>query len=403
MFMFKRNLAMALATLRARRGRSLLTILGVVIAVAAVTMVISIGRGIQSSIATQASKYSGNVVTVRPAQIGEQTGLAGLSSSTARAAITSKDVENIEKIPSVKSAVPLTVIGSEARGDKSFDGVVFAVSTDLPEVLNQQLAYGAYFTSKEENNNLAVLGSNAADKLFDQKVPLGRGFTIRGQQYIVSGVLENFASTPFASNSNFNSAIFVSAASVKEEIIKDAPIYELLARVNDEQNMDKADAVITKALAKEHGSRDDFKVLSPDELGGEDTALFGLLTKFIVAAALITLLVSGVGIMNVMLVSVTERVHEIGVRKAVGATNKQILAQFITEAVTLSISGSLLGVIVAFSGIWLIDVFSNLSPVYDWKAALLACAAACGFGVLFGSLPAIKAARKDPITALRSE
>lgn len=401
--MLKRNIDMALSTMRTRRMRSLLTILGVVIAVASVTIVISVGRGIQGSITQQTNKYSQNVITVRPAQVGDESGLAALTAGTPRAAITNKDVSNIEKIESVKSVVPLTVVASEARGDRNFEGVIFAASNDLPEVLNQELAYGAFFTSREDNNNFAVLGADSAEKLFDQKVPLGRSFTIRNQSYIVSGVLDRYDSTPLASSTNFNNAVFVSQAAT-ETLSKDgAPIYELLARVDSNQNISKADNAITDVLARAHGSRSDFKVLSPAELSNESTGTFSLLTDFIVIAALITLLVSGIGIMNVMLVSVTERIHEIGVRKAVGATNRQILAQFMTEAATLSVVGSLVGAIVAFIVVWLLDVFTSLTPVYDWRAAGLACAVSCLFGIVFGSLPAIKAARKDPISALRAD
>lgn len=401
--MLKKNVGMALATMRARRMRSFLTILGVVIAVASVTIVIGVGRGIQSSVAEQTNKYSKNVITVRPAQLGENSGLAALSSSTPRAAITDTDVDNVDKIKDVSSAVPLKIVGSEAAGDSKYEGIVFAASSDLPEVLNQELAYGAFFTSREENNNFAVLGADAADKMFDQKVPLGRSFVVRGETYIVNGVLDRFASTPFASGANFNGAVFVSENASENLIKNGAPIYQLLVRVNDEDNIAKTDQAITKSLAKAHGSREDFKVLSPNELANESTGTFDLLTEFIIVAALITLLVSGIGIMNVMLVSVTERIHEIGVRKAVGATNRQILEQFMAEAATLSVVGSVVGVLLAFATMWLLDAFTTLAPVYDLQAAGLACAVSCFFGIVFGSLPAIKAARKDPIAALRAE
>lgn len=402
--LLKRNVGMALATMRNRRMRSFLTVLGVVIAVASVTIVVSVGRGIQTSVAEQTNEYSKNVITVRPAQIGDSVGsLTALSTATPRAAISAKDVENISNLPNVSSAVPLTIVGSEAQADDTFDGVVFAASSDLPEVLNQEIAYGAFYTSREETNNFAVLGADAADKLFDQRVPLGRSFEVRGQTYIVNGVLDKFASTPLASSTNFNGAIFISESAAESLTANGAPVYELLARVDDEKNIDKADKAITDVLSKAHGSRKDFDVLSPTELTNQSAGAFELLTQFIVVAAFITLLVSGIGIMNVMLVSVTERIHEIGVRKAVGATNRQILEQFMAEAATLSVVGSAIGALVAFVVVWLLDVFTSLTPTYDWRAAGIACAISCLFGIIFGSLPAIKAARKDPISALRAE
>ncbi len=401
--MVNKNIAMALNTMRASRSRSFLTMLGVIIAVAAVTCVVSIGNGIKSAVIEQTNQYSKNVLTIRPTQVGGGSSLSSLGETSATASLTTKDVNTISKVATVESSVPLTIVAGGAKGDNAFSGVVFAVSSDLPTVVNQELAFGAFFTSREENNNLAVLGSAAADKMFDQRVPLGRSFTVRGQQFIVAGVLSKFASTPFSGNANFNNAIFVSNSAIKSLTPNGAPVYEVLAKIDDDHSLKEADAAIDKALTKSHAGQHDFAVLTPAELAQTTTSSFDLLTELIVAAAVITLLVSGVGIMNVMLVSVTERIHEIGIRKAVGATNRQILNQFVTEAATLCVVGGIVGAIFAYAACIFLRLFTSLSPIYDWRAAILSCLAACGFGVLFGALPALKAARKDPIAALRNE
>ncbi|MDB5169839.1 MAG: putative Efflux transporter, permease protein [Candidatus Saccharibacteria bacterium] len=402
-FMLNKNIGMALHTMRSSRARSFLTMLGVIIAVAAVTSVVSIGNGIKSAVTEQTNQYSKNVLTIRPAQIGgTESSLATLTEANATASLTTKDVNTISKVPSVVDSVPLTIVAGSAQGDSSFNGVVFAVGGELSTVVNQELAFGAFFSSTD-SNNLAVLGATAADKMFDQRVPLGRSFTIRGQQFIVSGVLDKFASTPFTGSTNFNNAIFVPNAAVRSLAPNGAPVYEVLAKVDSDHSLTDADAAVAKALAKKHGGQHDFAVLTPAELAQATTSAFDLLTQLIVAAAIITLLVSGVGIMNVMLVSVTERIHEIGIRKAVGATNRQILNQFITEAAVLCVVGSILGAIFAFFVCLFLRIFTSLAPIYDWRAAGVACLAACGFGILFGALPALKAARKDPIAALRNE
>lgn len=402
--MITKNIAMALNTMRASRGRSFLTMLGVIIAVAAVTSVVSIGNGIKASVTKQTNQYSKNVITVRPEQIGgSESSLSSLTEASTAASLTSKDVTTISKVANVTNSVPLTIVGSAAEGDSAYKGVVFAVGSDLPTVVNQELAFGAFFTSKDSSGNLAVLGANAADKMFDQRVPLGRSFTIRGEQFIVAGVLTKFASTPFTGSTNFNNAIFVPESAAKVLAPNGAPVYEVLAKVNDDADLNDADHAIAGALAKAHRGQNDFSVLTPAELAQVTTSTFDLFTELILAAAIITLLVSGVGIMNVMLVSVTERIHEIGIRKAVGATNRQILNQFVTEAATLCVVGSVIGAAFAFVACLFLKVFSSLSPIYDWKVAALACVGASAFGVLFGALPALKAARKDPIAALRNE
>lgn len=400
--MIAKNVTMALNTMRASRGRSFLTMLGVIIAVAAITSIVSIGNGIKQTVMQQTNQYSKNVLTIRPSQVGGNEANF-VSGSTAVSALTSKDVDTISKVAHVSASVPLSVVAGGAKGDNPYTGVVFGVNTDLPTVVNQELAFGAYFTSRESSTNLAVLGATAADKMFDQRVPLGRSFTIRGQQFIVSGVLSKFASTPFSGNANFNNAIFISNAAANDLLPDGAPIYEVLAKVSDGQSIDSADTAISKALARSHGGQHDFAVLTPAELAQTSTSSFDLLTALTLAAAIITLLVSGVGIMNVMLVSVTERIHEIGIRKAVGATNRQILHQFVTEAATLCVVGSIIGAGVALIACVFIHLFTSITPQYDWRTAGLACLAAVAFGVLFGSLPALKAARKDPIAALRNE
>lgn len=399
-----RNIRLAFKTMRANRGRSALTMLGVIIAVASVTIVFSIGGGIKSALLRQAAQYEQNVITVRPAQIGTNTNaLSRLSSPTVSTALTVQDANDIAGIPQVRNSLPLTIVGAGAEADHRYDGIVFATSNELSRVINQDLDVGAFFTSRDNNSNLAVLGATAADRLFDQKVPLGRSFTIRGQQFIVSGVLSKFATTPFTSDVNFNDAIFVPNAAITTLTPGGAPIYEILAKVDDDtRHLGPTSQAIRKVLTQNHKSNDDFTVRTPDQLATDSTAGFDVLTQLVLVAAIITLLVSGIGIMNVMLVSVTERIHEIGIRKAVGATNRQILSQFLTEAATLCVVGSIIGVIVAFVVVFMFRTFStNVMPIYDWRMAGLACAVACGCGIVFGTLPAVKAARKDPINALR--
>ncbi len=402
--MVTKNIAMALNTMRASRSRTVLTMLGVIIAVAAITTMVSIGNGVKQDVVHRANQYSKDVVTVRPSSVTVgRHGLGAAADSAHLGQLTPKDVTAVSNLDHVTAAVPMSVIATHAEGDHAFDGVVVAAGTDVADVISQDLTYGAYFSSKQSNNNIAVLGANAADKMFDERAPLGRSFTVRGQQFVVGGVLSKFVDTPFVSETNFNDAIIVPAGIAPSVAPNGSSVFEILAKVDNHRNLDSTAQAITKTIAKTHSGQRDFVALTPDQLAAESTEGFGLLTALIVAAAIITLLVSGVGIMNVMLVSVTERIHEIGIRKAVGATNRQILTQFMTEAAVLSLFGSLIGAFVALCTCVLLHLFTSLTPQYDWRVAGLASVAACLFGMMFGSLPALKAARKDPIQALRSE
>lgn len=402
-FMITKNIAMAINTIRTSRGRSFLTMLGVIVAVASVTTVVSVGRGIQGTLSKQTTTYSKGVLTIRPAQVGGDTnGISALANTGATVTLSDKDADAITKIPNIDAVVPMQVVAGQATGDSSFKGPVFAVSSDLPEVINQQIAFGAFFTSREDSNSVAVLGSAAADQIFDQKVPLGRSFTINGQQFIVAGVLAPFASTPFATDANFNNSIFVPSSAAQTLSASGNSYYQILAHVHNNKDIDETSRAVTKALNKVHHGDSNLDVLTPEQLAKRGTSGFNLIEQFIIAAAIITMIVSGIGIMNVMLVSVTERIHEIGIRKAVGATNQQIMGQFVTEAAALCLIGSVWGAILALVIVGLMRAFTNLQPVYDWRTAGISCLVACLFGLLFGTVPAVKAARKDPITALRS-
>lgn len=398
------NVTAALKIMRSSRTRSLFTMLGVIIAVAAVTTVVSIGDGVKQSILLQANKSAKNVLTIRPASLSDTSdGLNKINGGGSIGVLTAEDLKTVAKQPHVTSAVSLSVAGNTAQGDYEYKGPVVSVDGDLPAVVNYSVAYGAFFADTDAANNVAVLGAKAASALYNANVPLGHGLTINGQEFIIGGILNSVPVAPLSGGFDANNTIFIPKSAAASVAPAGAVIYQILAKIDDAKNVEPTAKKMQSNLSKEHGGQEMIKVLTPSELATKQTVTLGLLAKLTVAAAAITLLVSGIGIMNVMLVSVSERMHEIGIRKAVGATNRQILGQFITEAVMLSVIGSILGVILAAFACFLLGVFTDLHPHFNWAAAGLSCLAACGLGILFGVIPAARAARKDPITALRSQ
>lgn len=396
----------AMAIMRANRGRSLLTMLGVIVGVASVVLVVGIGEGVKQQATEQINQYSQNVITVRPGQLsGSSSALGSLGSSgVVSGELTAGDVNTIGDLSDVTASVPLMVIAGDARGSHNYAGApIIGTSPYFLSAVDQSLQYGVFFTADDTDNNVAVLGSSAATRLFGNSVPLGRSFSLRGQQFVVRGVLDSFASTPLASSTDFNNAIFVPSGVADSLTGNRAPIYEILAKVDNSANVGPTAKQIQSSLLLSHGDSADFTVLKPGQtLNGTDN-LLSLLTDLIAGVAAISLLVGGIGIMNVMLVSVTERNHEIGIRKAVGATNRQILSQFMIEASTLSVVGCVIGILASFLVDLLLRVFTSLTPEISWRTALFATLASLLVGIIFGSLPALKAARKDPITALRNE
>jgi len=400
------NLRAAWKIMRRNRGRSFLTMLGVIIGVASVISVVSIGQGVKQQVTQQINHVGTDLLTVRAGQVATQQGsLSLLSGLRVSGTLSNKDTATVRQAASHAVVVPLSLIDGTAGYDEHgqyTQGQVVATTQDLPSILNQGIAYGTFFTSDDNTSNVAVLGQTAALKMFGTVVPLGQTFTIRGQPFTVSGIFNTFGSVPLANDIDFNKAIFIPAGA-GHQLKETAAPYEILVKPDRAANLDTTVSRVTSSLAHSHGDTQDFSVLrASDQLATTDRTL-SLLTQLIGGVAAISLLVGGIGIMNITLVSVTERMHEIGIRKAVGATNRQILNEFMSEAIVLSVTGGILGIIAAGIVDLVLRILTSLQPVIQWQIVLIAAGVSIVVGIIFGTAPALKAARKDPISALRNE
>jgi len=405
------NVKMALASVRSTKWRSLLTMLGIIIGIVSVVMVVGIGEGVKQEVAGELSQFGKDLITVRPGNVKDNHGrvisntdlLFGVNSISG---LTQNDLQTVQQSQDVRLAAPLSVIPGTLAGTNNRtlgDGLVIATNADLPGAINQKVDFGAFFSSDDNNNNVAVIGSSAATSLFDESVPLGRTFTFRGQQFIVRGIFNEFKSTPLSPVANFNNAIFIPYGTAQRLTNNSSQIYSIFTKPDKPENAAVAIHAISANLLRAHGNEHDFSVLNQQQSLDASSNVLGLITTMIAAIAGISLLVGGVGIMNIMLASVTERMHEIGVRKAIGATNRQILNQFVLEAAVLSIVGGVLGVIISIFGVLGMRTYTDLKPVISWQAVVVATLASLIIGIVFGAAPAIKAASKDPIEALRHE
>lgn len=410
--MTRGNVKTAIKSLRANRMRTFLTMLGVIVGVVSVVSVVSIGEGVKQQISHQIDTVGKDLIIVRPGDVGSKNdaGTASISKLfgglSVNGSLNAKDVAIIQKDTHVHAAVPLSVVGGSVTGtDSSAKGVtVLGAGPKLPEVLHANIAYGTYFANGEADvDSMAVLGTTAAAHMFDENVPLGRGLTIRGQNFITTGIFDALPSAPLESDVDFNNVVFISFATAQQLTHNNSPIYEILVRPKSPHDTSATIQSIDKALLAAHGGQRDFSVQTQQENLQSTSSVLNLLTALIGGVAAISLIVGGIGIMNIMLVSVTERMHEIGIRKAVGATNRQILQQFILESTLLSLAGGIVGIVICLLLELVLRLTTSLQPVVTWQISILALLVSVLVGAVFGSAPALKAARKDPIAALRNE
>ncbi|MDB5175204.1 MAG: hypothetical protein JWM81_62 [Candidatus Saccharibacteria bacterium] len=396
-------------SVRGAKWRNFWTMLGIIIGVSSVITVVGIGQGIKNQISGQINYLGKDLITIRPSSLrtgGDQSldtynVLSGLSIT---GSLQDKDVQAVSKAPGVRASAPLSAISTTVKSEKGQykKGLVIGTSASLPNLLNQPLEFGTFLDPDDPGARAAVLGKAAAEAMFESDVPLGFTFSINGQDFIVRGIFDQFKNTPLSDEANFNTAIFI-PYDVSQELTKNSgAIYEILAKPATSSPVDTTIASIKTQLNQTHGNQDNFTVLRQDENIAARSEVLDLLTRLITGVAAISLLVGGIGIMNVMLVSVTERMHEIGIRKAIGATNRQILSQFVIESALLSFVGGIIGVALAFIVNGLLRFFTNLRPDISWQIVLIASGVSLAVGIIFGSVPALKAARKDPIEALRT-
>jgi putative ABC transport system permease protein len=410
MILSQGHIKAGLDSVRGAKLRSFWTMLGVIIGVTSVITVVGIGEGVKQQIAGQIHQLGSNFITIRPAQL--QTGssssvnqsnlLSGLSIS---GPLTINDIATVETTPGVADSTPLTITGGTVRANYGVynKGFVIGTSDSLPSLLNQSLAFGSFFNSQNDGDNVAVLGENASNNMFNDSVPLGRSFLFHGRSFIVVGIFNEFTTSPLSQQANFNNAIFIPNAVAESLTNNTAPSYEILARPTVATQTAKVANDIRSRLNTSHGGQSGLEVLTGNQNIVANDSILELLTRLIAGVAAISLLVGGIGIMNVMLVSVAERTHEIGIRKAVGATNLQILSQFMIEATLLSLGGGIIGIALSFAIDAGLRLATSLEPSISWQIVVGATLITLLIGIIFGTVPAVKAARKHPIDALRSE
>ena len=406
--LFGEILAVALGALRANKLRSLLTMLGIVIGVGAVIAMIALGNGAQQQVNDRIKALGTTLLTVQPGQ--QRTG-GGFASEADRARLSLKDAAALEvRATNIAAVQPQMTRNFQVQfKNKNTNVRVLATSSNYLEVRNYKVEYGRMFTTAEDNmkERVAVLGPAVLTNLevTSPEAIIGEPIRIRGIQFIVVGVLASKGSgTGFG---NPDEQLLIPIQTGRYRIFGNDRLGEIGVLAKNEEGIPLAMADIQKILRREHKLRsnrpDDFQIRNQSDFLtnlAETTQVFTLLLAGIAA---VSLLVGGIGIMNIMLVSVTERTREIGVRKALGATRWNILFQFLIEAVVLCLLGGAIGVALGTGGAELLNRTFNWTTKVAPQSIGLAFGFSAAVGLVFGVWPARRAAKLDPILALRYE
>ncbi len=405
-----RNARMALQSIRVNKTRSFLTMLGIIIGVASVITAVSLGEGLRRQVANNIKTTGENLITIRPGKLVDRKPDGSIERVNYLAAIsanslTEQDVHVASKTPDVTAAVPLSIISAlpTTKEGRTHESIVVGTTPDFPETIKQKVSYGSFFSPSQSSRHVAIIGKTVAEQLFQQNVPIGQIMVLRGQEFVVTGVFDTFDSNIITNGNDLNNAVFIPYAIARTIAENNHNIYQILVKPADAGVTDQIAKEITQKLTENHGGQIDFTVLTQDETLALAGRTVSLATSFIAGIAAISLIVGGIGIMNIMFVSVTERTREIGVRKSLGATNRQIYSQFLIESSVVSLVGGILGVITALAANFILRVTTNLHPEATLPIIGIAVLVAAAIGIVFGTAPAIKAARKDPIESLRYE
>ena len=403
--MYKESFLMAWASLIANKMRSILTMLGIIIGVAAVIALVSIGNGVKQDIQNSISSLGSNLLMVMP---GAPRTPGVRPSAGSMKSLKVSDYEAISKLDGVKAASPMTN-GSYVviYQNKNWTTSVSGVSYNYLDVNNWPMKSGRFLSEKNVQNRerVAVVGKTVVKNLFGDEDPVGAEIRVKNIPFRIIGVLNSKGSG--AMGNDQDDMVIIPYTTAMERVEGVDYLRMIYVTGKDENGIDRLQSDIENLLRVRHGIKDtnldDFNIQNMNSIMETMEETTGTLTLFLGAVAAISLVVGGIGIMNIMLVSVTERTREIGVRKALGATYSVIVTQFLIEAVVISLMGGIIGIILGIGSSKLIGMASGMSTVISVPTIVMSFAFSMAIGLIFGIYPARKAAKLNPIDALHYE
>lgn len=394
-------------SMKSNRLRSLLTMLGITIGVASITTILSLGAGASTIVSSQVDALGGNIAVIRPGKSTPQDPLSTVShlandQQYATSTLLESDIATVEAIPHVKAVAPLMILSGAVVGTSTgpSNTPIVATTPHLQPISQLSVSEGQ-FLDPGLVSSTAVIGPQLSIDIFGTEQSIGKTVRIKNEPFTIIGVLKRVNDPINYNGVDFDSAILINLESGRALNQGASHLQQINVQSDSVANLEGVIVEINKSLLKAHYNEADFTVLSGTQIAQPTSQMFAAIAGVSVAIAAISLTVGGVGIMNIMLVSVAERTREIGIRKALGATNGDIVWQFLIESLALSIGGGIAGYVFGYALAYAISTFLTFEPVLHWAIAATAFGVSIVIGGIFGLYPAFKAARKDPITALR--
>ena len=397
---------LAKTAIKENRTRSFLTCLGIAIGVASIILILSLMGSISNLVKNEIGELGSDLIVVRPSSTKDSLTniVEELTSANSfqKSNLSIHDVEAISALENVTAASPIAVSTNTVSSEKNtFDSVpILGTNTDFIKIEPLALRFGAFFTDQNEEKSV-VLGHTLSLALFNTiNSTVGKTVTIMGEKFMVVGVLDEIDKSINLDNVDFDNALIMNIKSL-DQVTGSTQIQQINVKAKNTDSLAKISEEINAALINQKLGDKNFSVAYGDQITHPASSLFTVVSGMLTLVAGISLVVGGIGVMNIMLVSVAERNQEIGIRKAVGASSRNILMQFLFEALILSVLGGIFGLALGYILAFLLSIITPFAPYISWEIFAITLLTTVAVGIIFGIYPALKAASKNPIDSLK--
>lgn len=404
--LLRTHFKLAKTSIKENRTRSFLTCLGIAIGVASIILILSLTGSISNLVKSEINEIGADLMVVRPSSTKDSvTSIVEELTSTnsfQNSSLSISDAEAIKKIENVTAAAPIAISTNTVASEKNtYESVsILGTNTDFIQIEALPIKYGA-FMNDENKENSVVLGHTLSLALFNTiNSTIGKTVTIMGEKYMIVGVLDKIDKTISFDNIDYDNALIMDIKSL-DKLTHSTQIQQINIKAANTDSLPTIKEQVTNALKEQKHGDTNFSVAYGDEITHPAGNLFTIVSGMLALVAGISLVVGGIGVMNIMLVSVAERTHEIGIRKAVGASSRNILIQFLFEAMILSILGGIFGLILGYVLAFLLSTITPFTPYISWEIIAITFLTTLVIGIIFGIYPALKAASKDSIDSLK--